>query len=81
VLERTGARVVLFGPEPEGALPIGWVHGGTGRVTPSAIAATVPDAASRRAFVSGPPALVNEVRKALRAQGVRRIHTDYFSGY
>ncbi|NYF09720.1 ferredoxin-NADP reductase/Na+-translocating ferredoxin:NAD+ oxidoreductase RnfD subunit [Leifsonia sp. AK011] len=81
VLERTGARVVLFGPEPDGGLPTGWVHGGTGRVTPEAIAAAVPDAASRRAFVSGPPALVNEVRKTLRKQGVRRIHTDYFSGY
>lgn len=80
LLERTGARVVLFGPEQD-ALPIGWIHGGLGRVTAEGLAAAVPDAAKRRAFVSGPPDLVNDIRRALRTQGVRRIHTDYFSGY
>ncbi len=81
LLEKTGARVVLFAPEAPTPLPDGWVHGGTGRVTGDGIAATVPDAARRRAFVSGPPSLVNDIRRALRSQGVRRIHTDYFSGY
>lgn len=81
LLERTGARVILFAPDAPSPLPAGWTHGGTGRVTAEGIAATVPDAARRRAFVSGPPALVNDIRRALRAQGVRRVHTDYFSGY
>lgn len=80
LLERSGARVVLFGPEPA-ALPEGWVYGGEGRVTGERLAVSVPDAAARRAYVSGPPALVNDLRRALRAQGVRRIHSDYFSGY
>lgn len=81
LLERTGARVVVFSPDAPSPLPAGWVHGGTGRLTADALKETVPDAASRRAFVSGPPALVNDLRRALRAQGVRRVHTDYFSGY
>ena len=80
LLERSGARVVLYGP-PQEALPPSWVYGGEGRVTGERIAETVPDAASRRAFVSGPPALVTDLRKALRALGARRVHADYFSGY
>ena len=80
LLERSGARVVLFGPAPE-SLPAGWEYGGEGRVTGERLAAAVPDTARRRAFVSGPPALVNDLRRALRSQGARRVHSDYFSGY
>ena len=80
LLERSGARVVLYGPEPAD-LPAGWVYGGEGRVTGERLASAVPDAAKRRAYVSGPPALVNDLRRALRAQGAKRVHSDYFSGY
>jgi ferredoxin-NADP reductase len=57
------------------------VYGGEGRVTPERIAELVPDAASRRAYISGPPALVATLRASLRGQGVKRVHADYFSGY
>ncbi len=80
LLEKSGARVVLFGPSPE-HLPAGWQYGGEGRVTGERLASSVPDAARRRAFVSGPPALVTDLRKALHSQGARRVHSDYFSGY
>ncbi|MCU1412106.1 MAG: oxidoreductase [Rhodoglobus sp.] len=80
LLEKSGARVVLFGPSPK-QLPAGWEYGGEGRVTGERLAAAVPDAARRRAFVSGPPALVTDLRKALHSQGARRVHSDYFSGY
>lgn len=80
LLERSGARVVLYGTLPD-TLPCGWEYGGEGRVTGERLAAAVPDVARRRAFVSGPPALVNDLRAALRSQGTRRVHTDYFSGY
>lgn len=81
LLAASGARVVLFSPEAPSPLPTGWVYGGTGRVTPERIAELVPDAASRRAYISGPPALVATLRAALRGQGVKRVHADYFSGY
>lgn len=81
VLSESGARVVLFSPAAPTPLPEGWVYGGEGRVTPERIAALVPDAARRRAFISGPPALVATLRAALRGQGVKRVHADYFSGY
>ena len=79
LLEASGARVVLFGPSTA-HLPAGWEHY-EGRVTGERLAAAVPDAAKRRAFVSGPPALVNDLRRALRSQGTKRVHADYFSGY
>lgn len=81
LLEKSGARVVLYSPEAPSPLPAGWEYGGTGRVTGERLAEAVPDVASRRAFVSGPPSLVNDLRKALHSQGARRVHSDYFSGY
>ena len=81
LLEASGARVVLFGPHGDSALPAGWEWGGDSRVTGDRLAELVPDVAQRHAFVSGPPALVNSIRQTLRTQGARRIHTDYFSGY
>jgi len=80
LLEKSGARVVLFGPKPS-PLPMGWEYGGEGRVTPERLAELVPDTAKRRAYISGPPTLVAALRTALRGQGVRRVHSDYFSGY
>lgn len=81
LLARTGARVVVYAPERPENLPAGWEYGGEGRVTGERLAAAVPDAARRRAFVSGPPSLVNDLRRALRSQGVKQVHSDYFSGY
>lgn len=54
LLEQSGARVVLFGPEEPESLPPGWQYAGEGRITGDRLAAAVPDAATRRAFVSGP---------------------------
>jgi ferredoxin-NADP reductase len=79
-LAASGARVVLYGPRPD-ELPVGWTYGGEGRITGERLAEAIPDVAQRRAFVSGPPALVNDLRRALRSQGARRVHSDYFSGY
>ena len=81
LLADSGAHVVLFAPTAPSPLPAGWDYAGSGRVTGERLAAAVPDVAKRRAYVSGPPALVNDLRTALRSQGARRVHADYFSGY
>lgn len=81
LLEQSGARVVVFAPTAPSPLPSGWQYGGAGRVTGESLASAVPDAGKRRAFISGPPALVHDLRKALRGLGSKRVHTDYFSGY
>ena len=44
------------------------------------IADAVPDLGQRRAYVSGPPAMVNAVRTDLKRRCVS-VTTDYFSGY
>jgi len=81
VLESSGARVVLLSPNRPERLPNGWTWAGNGRITRELLEAEVPDAASRRAYVSGSPALVNSVRGILRSAGAKRVTADYFSGY
>ena len=81
LLERSGARVVLFAPEAPASLPSGWTYAGPGRITGERVSEHVQDAASRHAFVSGPPAFVSGLRGALKSLGVKRVHTDAFSGY
>ncbi|MDP3208570.1 MAG: oxidoreductase [Rhodoglobus sp.] len=81
LLAQSGARVVLFAPEPPKTLSAGWEYAGDGRVTGDRLIAAVPDAATRNVYVSGPPALVNDLRRALKSQGTKRVHSDYFSGY
>ncbi len=81
LLEQSGARVVLFTPEAPSSLPAGWQYGGAGRVTGQRLAEAIPDIAARRTYVSGPPALVHDLRRALRSQGAKRVHADSFSGY
>jgi ferredoxin-NADP reductase len=81
LLRESGVRVIVFGPQPGGALPPGWQHGGETRMTGDALSRLVTDLARRRVYLSGPPALVNELKSALHTHGARRIHTDYFSGY
>ncbi|QYH35456.1 FAD-dependent oxidoreductase [Salinibacterium sp. M195] len=76
-----GVRVIVFGPQLAESLPAGWVLGSEGRMNGDALSALVPDLAGRRVYLSGPPALVNDLKSTLRANGARRIHTDYFSGY
>lgn len=78
--ELSDFRVVVVGPGRPSGLPEGWTHVEASFLTAQLISAAVPDLATRRAYVSGPPAMVNAVRPGLakRCQGVR---TDYFTGY
>jgi ferredoxin-NADP reductase len=62
-------------------LPQNWVWAGAGRITPELLRSEIPDLESRRAFVSGPPAMVADLRSALKKIGLRRVTADYFSGY
>jgi len=81
VLASSGVRVILLSPTAPTDLPANWTWAGNGRIDRELVQAEVPDAAARRAFVSGPPGLVNDVRGTLRALGAKRVTADYFSGY
>ena len=78
--ELSTARVVLVAPTRPARLPESWtwVEGTT--LTADVVAAAVPDLADRRAYVSGPPAMVTPVAAGLRGR-CRRVRTDHFTGY
>ncbi|TPW74674.1 ferredoxin--NADP reductase [Schumannella soli] len=80
-LGRSGARVLLVSPQPLPRMPEGWDWLGAGRLDGARLLAAVPDAASREAMLSGPPALIAALKPALRRAGARRIRTDAFLGY
>jgi ferredoxin-NADP reductase len=80
LLKSSGARVIVSAPTKPATLPTGWIYAGT-RLTGEVLSEHVPDLASRRTFISGPPALVNTLRVTLRKLGAKRVTTDYFSGY
>jgi ferredoxin-NADP reductase len=80
-LSAAGCQVALASSEKPKDLPAGWTWIGPGRVTGESLLAAVPDAVKREAFLSGPPAMVSDLKRALRKAGVRRIHTDVFIGY
>lgn len=75
-----GARVVLVCPDRPDVLPHGWTHVEAPFLSAEIIAEAVPDLADRKAYVSGPPAMVNAVRADLRKR-CGRVKTDYFTGY
>lgn len=75
-----GTRVVLVCPERPAQLPPGWTHVAAPVLSAEIVADAVPDLAERRAYVSGPPAMVNAVRPGLRRRA-KRVRTDYFTGY
>jgi ferredoxin-NADP reductase len=80
-LMAAGIRVLVIAPDRPDDLPPGWTYLGPARLTSDVLTAQVPDVASRRAYVSGPPAYVDHVAAQLRRAGARRIHRDAFAGY
>ena len=78
--ELADVRVVLVGPERPDHLPDAWTFVEAPYLSPELIASAVPDLARRRAYVSGPPAMVNAVRRGL-AKRCAGVKTDYFTGY
>ena len=72
-------RVLLVGPEGI-AVPKGWHRLGE-RLDADALAAVVPDLASRTGYAAGSPTWVAAMRRVARAAGLRRLRTDRFLGY
>ncbi|RYF29115.1 MAG: FAD-dependent oxidoreductase, partial [Chloroflexi bacterium] len=76
--QKVGLRVVPVIAEPEK----NW-KGESGFVRVSLLHRYVPDFRDRLIYISGPPVMVETIRKQLRQKGVdkRHIKTDYFTGY
>jgi glycine betaine catabolism B len=80
-LEAAGFPVVVVSPDEPLGMPSSWTWVEAPQLTPAVVHAQVPDARDRVAYVSGSPALVAELKRALRGSGVRRVRTDTFLGY
>lgn len=80
-LATTGARVSVLSPDDPGDLPDGWTWLGSDALSAEAVHRAIPDADERTVYLSGAPADVTALRRALRAAGTRRIRTDVFLGY
>ena len=80
VLIAAGIPVVLVAPSPPDDLPPGWTHVTGTAIRADKLTAAIADLGERRAYVSGPPAMVHAVRGALRGH-VAGTRSDYFSGY
>nr|WP_138442698.1 oxidoreductase [Sinomonas susongensis] len=80
VLRTSGARVIVR--TSDGGAPAPFAEdAGSAPFTAARLRELVPDIAARTAYVSGPPAFVGAVAKALRKAGARHVRRDAFSGY
>ncbi len=75
-LVAAGVPVVLVSPQPPADLPAGWRHVAAPVVSADLLREAVPDLASRRMLISGPPAMVDALRVSFP-----RARTDHFAGY
>jgi ferredoxin-NADP reductase len=80
-LESAGVPVLVVAPSRPASLPDGWQYLGSGHLDATQLADRVPRLTARAAYVSGPPSMVTSLRRDLRALGLRRVRSDYFSGY
>ncbi|MGJ9422188.1 FAD-dependent oxidoreductase [Aeromicrobium sp. CF3.5] len=74
------ARVVLVSATRPTSMPGSWTWVEGAGVTADIVRRAVPDLADRRAYVSGPPAMVTPVAAGLRGS-CATIRTDAFTGY
>lgn len=79
LLRDSGHRVIVVS---EGKLPKAqdWVARQVSALTPATFRPE-DSVAARQAYVSGPPGMVREVCRQLSQAGVKKITTDYFTGY
>ena len=80
-LKRAGCAVTVISRERPAGMPKGWKWVQSERMTGDQLLQVVPDVRDRHTFLSGPPAMVGDLRKALHRSGVGLIHTDVFIGY
>lgn len=81
MLAKTSCAVTVVSAQKPAKLPKGWKWVEASRLTGDQLLAAVPDAKTRHTFLSGTPAMVGDLKRALHRAGSRRIHTDVFIGY
>lgn len=81
VLEASGIKVIIVTKSDERRSQSSWVYHNAQRLSANDITKYIPDVSARRAYVSGPPQMVDAMRSTLKEVAVKRISCDYFTGY
>jgi len=81
VIESSGIRVIVVSKSEETIVADNWTHVNELFISAALLAKHIPDSASRQAYISGPPFMIDSVKGSLKKLGVKRIKTDYFIGY
>ena len=82
VLSAAGIKVVIVTKQTaQLKLPNGWTQATQPVINQETIATYVPDSASRNAYISGPPLMIDGVKNHLKKLNGKNIKTDYFIGY
>lgn len=82
ILEAAGIKVFIVTKTNQPlTLPKAWVHINEPFITKDILVKYVSDIDARFAYISGPPLMIDSVKKQLKQLRVTRIKTDYFIGY
>lgn len=81
VLAVNGVKVVIVTPGGKAEVPSGWKVVDAPFVSADILKKYVNDFASRTIYISGPPLMVNAVKRAAGQLGAKNIKTDHFAGY
>ncbi|MGI8414816.1 MAG: ferredoxin--NADP reductase [Nakamurella sp.] len=81
ILQRSGARVIVVSKTAAAGLPTSFQNVTAARLGAAELQATVPDIRQRHVYISGSPALVDDIGGIARKLKAKSIKKDYFSGY
>ncbi|MDB5179633.1 MAG: hypothetical protein JWN12_265 [Candidatus Saccharibacteria bacterium] len=82
ILESAGIKVFIITKTNQRlTLPKNWVHINEPFITKEVLATYISDVDTRTAYISGPPLMIDGVKKQLKQLHVTHIKTDYFIGY
>jgi ferredoxin-NADP reductase len=80
VLQNAGIRVYVVTTKGEMTID-NWTVLHEPFISKDLLATSVPDIARRHVYISGPPAMIRTVRTQLKDFKVKKLSTDYFTGY
>lgn len=82
ILESAGIKVLIITKTTQQlVLPKNWVHVNEPFITKETLVTHISDVTTRTVYISGPPMMIDGVKKQLQLLGVKHIKTDYFIGY
>jgi ferredoxin-NADP reductase len=58
-----------------------WTYIHQPHITQDTLSDSVADISSRHAYISGPPAMVTATKRHLKQLSIKKVKTDYFTGY